>query len=124
MRIRAQSLYLQSEKRARNLWWQVEEMSLTGFWGLEWRVGGHGILPWAQSASRAKREIEAFFSRFWCDFGQYLCRFVEVGSRGQGSGIRDQGSEIRDQGAEVMGRGLGDLGLADRGRSFRDSETI
>ena len=28
-------LYLQVEKKARNLWWQVEEMSLTGFWSLE-----------------------------------------------------------------------------------------
>jgi hypothetical protein len=70
-----QWLYLQVEKKARNLWRQVEEMSLTGFWGWEWRVGGHGILPWAQSASRAKREIEAFLSRFWSDFGDHYGRF-------------------------------------------------
>jgi hypothetical protein len=30
-----QWLYLQVEKKARNLWRQVEEMSLTGFWGWE-----------------------------------------------------------------------------------------
>jgi hypothetical protein len=99
MRIRAQSLYLQSEKRARNLWWQVEEMSLTGFWGLEWRVGGHGILPWAQSASRAKREIEAFFVVFGAILGNIcvVLSRLEAGVRDQGSGIRDQRSEIREQ---------------------------
>jgi hypothetical protein len=71
MGIHAQSLYLQSEKRARKLGWQVEEMGLTGFWSREWRVGGHGILPWAQSASGAKRETEAFFECFLLDFAEY-----------------------------------------------------
>jgi hypothetical protein len=71
MGIRAQSLYLLVEKRARELGWQVVEIDLRGFWNVEWRVGGHGILPWAQSASGAKHEIEAFLSVFWPDFAEY-----------------------------------------------------
>jgi hypothetical protein len=62
---------LQVEKKARNLWRKVEEMSLAGFWSLEWRVGGHGILLWAQSASRAKHETEAFLSLFRSDFAEH-----------------------------------------------------
>jgi hypothetical protein len=38
MGVRAQPLYLQSEKKARELGWRVEETRLTGFWSREWRV--------------------------------------------------------------------------------------
>jgi hypothetical protein len=79
--IRAQSLYLQSEKKARELGWRVGEMRLTGFWSREWSVGRGEILPWAQPARGAKHESEVLFECFLAGFCRLFRQFVYVGNR-------------------------------------------
>jgi hypothetical protein len=76
MGIRAQSLYLLVEKRARELGWRVVEIDLRGFWNVEWRVGSRGILPWAQLPSGAKHENEGFLSVFFAGFCRLFRQFV------------------------------------------------